>query len=372
MARILFCTTSYPPEARGGAERQAKLQAEELVRRGHRVTVVCHAFGRRRCTMINGVRIVRLPGAEGSRLPTLTYGLVLAAYLATQIRYFDIVHVHLASFHVHIAAFFAMIFRRPLYLKLGTGGERGDIAWLQPRARFTRLFGLRRANRIQAISREIFDEAVGLGIAQDKVLRIANGYDQATFRPFEGSKERLRQELDLPEDRTIVLFTGRFIVQKGLIDLLEVWPAVTREAVLVLVGAAPSREYAVQGLKPTEDVIVRGWTEEIEDYLHAADIFVLPSYSEGMSNSLIEAMACGLAVISTRVGAAEEMIEDGRSGLIVAPGDRAGLAEALNRLIASPELRASMGRLAAETTAARYSISGVADAIEAAYGDLRS
>jgi glycosyltransferase involved in cell wall biosynthesis len=369
--RILFCTTSYPPEARGGSERQARLQAEELARRGHSVTVVCHGYDGRRTTTIEGVRVERLAGASGSRIPNLSYGVMLAAYLGTHAHQFDLIHVHLASFHVHIAALFALVSRRPLYLKLGTGGEQGDIAWLQPRARVTRMFGLRRANRIQAISDEIYEELRGIGIPESRIARIPNGYNERIFHQLKGNKSPLREKLGLPLDKTVVLFTGRFIVQKGILDLMQAWPSIeTDDAVLVLVGAAPRRDYAVKGLASSGNVIVRGWTEDIEEYLQAADVLVLPSYSEGMSNSLLEAMACGLAVISTRVGAAPEMVEDGRSGILIAPGDPPALAAAMLRLTGDAELRASLGHKAAATVKERYSIASVIDRIEAAYEEL--
>ena len=116
-----------------------------------------------------------------------------------------------------------------------------------------------------------------------------------------------------------------------------------------------------------ESIVIRGWSHEVDDYYAAADIFVLPSQREGMSNALLEAMASGLAVISTTVGAAEEMIEDGGRGLLVPPRDVEALRVALMRLLSNAELRKSCGEAAARYVEETFAIARVIDRIEAAY-----
>jgi glycosyltransferase involved in cell wall biosynthesis len=117
----------------------------------------------------------------------------------------------------------------------------------------------------------------------------------------------------------------------------------------------------------TDHVTVRGWTSQPELLYRAADVFVQPSHVEGMSNALLEAMACGLPVVATTVGAAPQMIEDGVDGLLVPPGDSDALGKALERLLEDADLRQAMGRRAGESVRSRYSISDVADRIEARY-----
>jgi glycosyltransferase involved in cell wall biosynthesis len=99
----------------------------------------------------------------------------------------------------------------------------------------------------------------------------------------------------------------------------------------------------------------------------ASDIFVLPSRSEGMSNSLLRAMSEGLAVIATRVGAAEEMIDDGEEGLLIPVDDARALATAMRTLVTDGALRSAMGAAARRKVEAEYSIGSVVERIEAEY-----
>jgi glycosyltransferase involved in cell wall biosynthesis len=87
-------------------------------------------------------------------------------------------------------------------------------------------------------------------------------------------------------------------------------------------------------------------TNRVVDWLRRMDIFVLPSRSEALSNSLMEAMACGCAVVASRVGGNVELVETGRTGLLFASGDAAQLRDALELLIRTPALRAKLGAAA--------------------------
>ncbi|GAC1513647.1 MAG: hypothetical protein NVS2B16_19000 [Chloroflexota bacterium] len=131
---------------------------------------------------------------------------------------------------------------------------------------------------------------------------------------------------------------------------------------LVIVGGTKTVEPFDVGLGDS-NVLVRPWSPAIELYYRAADIFVLPSLVEGMSNALLEAMACGLACVATRVGAAESMINHGRTGLLVGPNDPTELRAALERLVHGPAERLRIGAAAASTIADQYAIDRVVAAI---------
>ena len=161
-----------------------------------------------------------------------------------------------------------------------------------------------------------------------------------------------------------------FATYKGILDLLDAWKALDRHgARLVLVGEE-ALDAPLGELPLAPDVIVRGWSSRVLDYMRCCDVFVLPSRAEGMSNALLEAMACGAAPIATRVGAAPEMIEDGENGILINPGDVAGLGGAIEALIRDEASRHRMAANAARTTAERYGIGRVVDRIEAAYDQI--
>jgi glycosyltransferase involved in cell wall biosynthesis len=103
-----------------------------------------------------------------------------------------------------------------------------------------------------------------------------------------------------------------------------------------------------------------GWVDDVLVYLQAADLFVLPSRAEGLSNALLEAMAAGLPVVATRVGGTADVIISGENGLLVPPEDASALAEALTSLFQNTARKEELGCAARRTVETRYAISSVA------------
>ena len=284
------------------------------------------------------------------------------------------VHVHIADARADVAALVCRLRRRPVYVKVGAGGPRGEIGEQGIISRLTHHYGLRHAACVQALSDEIQAQLVGLRLDPARIAAIPNGFDPAVFRPASDSERTaLRRTLGLPEDRPIVLYVGRFARSKGLADLLVAWSRVAArfDAECVLCGFVPYNDpYPIpDGI---DRVTVRGWTSHPELLYRAADIFVQPSHVEGMSNALLEAMACGLPAVATTTGAAPQMVDDGVDGLLVPPGDPDALAGALVRLLGNADLRHTMGGRASDQVHSRYSMSAVVDQIEARYAVVTS
>jgi L-malate glycosyltransferase len=363
---ILFCTLAYFPGITGGAERQARLQAEELVRRGHDVTVVCARTDGLDSATINGVRIVRLRRIERRRLFRLSYMVRLLLWLARNGARYDLVHVHLANLQADIAVAAAHRRGQPAYVKVACGGAVGEVRRFAPMARATRWYGLRHADRIQVISEEIRSELAAIGVSSARMVSIPNGIDLDEFHPLApAEKRRLRAELELPGEATIVLFVGRVVQYKGIRDLLGAWESVRdRDANLVVVGAT-----ADEPLEAPADVVVRGWARSPLRYLQAADVFVHPSHADGMSNAVLEAMACGCAVVATAHGATRGFLTAEHDALLVPVSDPAALAGAICRVVDDHALRE---RLAANAhaSAQRYDLARVVARIETEYQTL--
>jgi glycosyltransferase involved in cell wall biosynthesis len=370
--RILFCTLNYFPAPTGGAEHQAQLQAEELARRGHEVHVVCPRWPGGVAGEINGVRVHRLFSITRRPFRHASYLASLAVYLVLNLRRFDLIHVHLANLQADLAAVISRVLGRPLYVKVAAGGKFGDVQRMGRVAWLTRHFGLRHADRVQVLSEEIAAELRGIGVEPRRLLHIPNGLDVDRFRPADDTEKReARRQLSLPEDGVVVLFVGRLSTQKGVHDLYHVWQTAKPAATLVLVGSRHTVG-AMDELPPTPKVIVRDFTPRVVDYYHAADVFVLPSYAEGMSNAMLEAMSCGLPAVATRIGAADEMVQEGRNGFLMRPGDRDKLAVSLNALIDDEVLRTEFSQRAAAAIREQYSERAVVDRIVAAYDDMLS
>lgn len=157
-----------------------------------------------------------------------------------------------------------------------------------------------------------------------------------------------------------VVYVGRLHPEKGVDDLVAAFAEVRRQvptATLLLIGDGPMRER----LRAQKDaaglgrsVLMPGEKAELAAAFSDAACVVLPSRAEGLSYVLLEAMASGVPVIATAVGATPELIEDGRTGLLVAPGDRAALVRAILSLLRDPSRGAALGASARETVRTRY------------------
>ncbi|OGO53651.1 MAG: hypothetical protein A2V84_06935 [Chloroflexi bacterium RBG_16_70_13] len=370
--RILFCTLGYEPGPVGGAERQARLQAEELVRRGHTVEVVTPRSPGTRSGRTDGVIVHRLRRIERRPLRTITYLPVLFAWLVLNVRRFDLVHVHLANLQADVAGIVTGLRRVPLYIKIATGGPKGEIARMRKVAWATRYVGIRSARRLQAISAEIEADVASLGVPTERLIRIPNGLNASAYHPVPvETRAALRDELGLPHGDVLYLYAGRFARYKGVLDLLEAWRqmATSTPATLILVGE-PALDAPVGDLPKPAHTIIRSWTPRIAAYYQACDVYVHPSHADGMPNVVLEAMACGMAVIATRVAAVPTMIEDGRTGMLVDIGNVEQLRAAIKTLAADPAARARLGAAASEHVAATYPIARVVDRIEEAYEDI--
>ena len=369
--RVLFCTLDYFPGVAGGAEHQARLQAESLTKLGHRVVVVCPGRHLPRRDCINHVHVRRLRFVDRRRFRKLTYYLSLIPFLLNNARRFDVVHVHLANVQADIIVTLCNLLGTPVYVKCACGGTVGEIARGNTHfAKVTRWYGLRHAAAVQALSREIETEVRSVGTPADRIVRIPNGVDLGHFAPATPDERyQARDQLSLTQKELIFLFVGRFATYKGLDDLRAAWDHIALPgAVLVLVGepGKSALDRPAAPIEPTETIIVRGWTTHVKRYLNAADVYVHPTHGDGMSNSLLEAMASGLAIIATRLGSTAELLANERDALLVDPASPDQLAGAIRRLAGDDGLRIRLSANAVETSR-QFEVGKVAEQIESAY-----
>lgn len=368
--RLLYCTLAYGPGARGGAERQAQLLAEQFAKLGHSVQVVCPRTPRIATGVINGVRVTTLPFIDRRPFKTVTFATVLGGFLALRIRRFDIVHVHLAFIQSDVACLVARIARVPVWVKLAASGPFGELGRARKIAWLTRWIGVRWATRVQALSPEIAAELLEVGVSPSQIVALPNAVDTRRFTPASDvDRAPLRRRLELPADSVIAMYAGRLAKHKGIPELLTAWQHLgPKNACLLIVGSRATMD-AVSAIPADPSVCVREWSDRVEDYYRAADLFILPSHVEGMSNALLEAMACGLPAIASTVGAASELIRPDVNGLLVEPSSPVDLEQALNRLLSDSELRNRLGS-AARNTSLQYSIDAVAPRLLANYEEM--
>lgn len=220
-------------------------------------------------------------------------------------------------------------------------------------------------HRFIAVSRDLGDWLVHtVAISRDKVTQIYNGVDYDRFLPSEDSGRPVDSFLSralppdfLPVKEAVVIGTvGRLAAVKnqalllhaihGLLQRAPHWKDCLR---CIIVGDGPERpvlERLMADLALQPYVWLAGDRDDIPDWLRNFDIFVLPSLGEGISNTVLEAMASGLPVIATDVGGNPELVESEVTGLLVPSGDHDRLAEAIGRLVNDPQLRLAMGQAA--------------------------
>jgi glycosyltransferase involved in cell wall biosynthesis len=213
------------------------------------------------------------------------------------------------------------------------------------------------------------------GIDRGRIVVIPTAVDAERFSPGAASVE-IRARLGVGAGEPLLVAVGRLDKLKGydtLVDAFRIVGSRRRDVRLVIVGEGPERraiEARVAGAGLADSVHLVGAAGDVVSYLRAADLFVLASDTEGMPGAALEAMAVGLPVVATAVGGTPEVIVDGETGLLVAPGDPAALASAVIRLLDRRDLAARLGRSARERVVERYSISRALDLTEAMYAGL--
>jgi len=208
-------------------------------------------------------------------------------------------------------------------------------------------------------------------VDRSKCVTVVNGIDaQRLVRP--GARERVRAALGLTEEQPVIVMVARFKAPKTpevLVEAMAMLAPDYPDAVCLLVGDGPDEELILTQIRQQSlerRVRLLGRRDDVPDLLNAADVFVLSSYSEGMSVSVLEAMAAGCAIVASRVGGMEELIDHGRGGLLVPPRDPLALAAALRQLLADRAARRAMGNAARARILEQFDLSTHVSKTEAA------
>ncbi len=199
-----------------------------------------------------------------------------------------------------------------------------------------------------------------LKIRPTKIRIIPNGVKDEYFRIKYDAREKERMGLD--KGIPVVLSVGRFDKLKGHQILVESAIALLTKGLqfyLVIVGAGPTQDELSQLIERKgflQYIIFPGKTDNVIKYLKIADIFTLATFSEGLPNVILEAMAAGLPVITTSIPANRELIENGKEGILVPAGDPSAFAEAMKRMVEKYEEAKKMGKRGAKKVKEQFSI----------------
>ncbi len=232
----------------------------------------------------------------------------------------------------------------------------------------------RLADRVITVSEGSRRTFLARGYPAEQFICIHNGIEPP--RRHTGRDAATRQSLQVPPTAPLLLTVARMTPQKGHDVLLDASPALLArypEAVLAWVGDGPERErleQRAQALGVGHSVRFLGQRDDVPALMTAADLFVLPSRFEGHPLVVLEALACGLAVVGTRVCGLEEAVAHGETGLLIDPERPEELVDAVAELLAAPERRAQMGQAGQRLVHERFHARHMARATAALYDEL--
>ena len=344
--RVLILISSYYPDI-GGHEVFAREITRRLVRDGNGVDVITghvvdtipgevevksHQF-----EVIDGANVYRL---DQSVFPPLFFlRAVRQLVKLDKLHNYNVIHSVGEGIYSQVSTMGKLIRRKPHLITIqggilqrGFSNRLGDRL-LKPRVRWS----LRKADAVHAISRNLARAAKGLGVRN--VTIIPNGIDEAIFKPRD--KRALRQKYGFSPNEKIIVCVSRLIPRKRVDSVIRATDHLAQEVPelrLIAIGDGSQRqelEELITELDIQHRVELKGWLpqHEIPDYLSLADVFVSPPDFEGLGIVFIEALACGVPVIGSSVGGIPDIIEDGKNGILVPPGDVDKLAQAIKKVL---------------------------------------
>lgn len=372
--RVAMIIHAYSPYI-GGAEQQLAALAPLLKGKGIDVHVLTRRRpGLKHTELIQNVPVHRL-AAYGPKPVASLFFTFHALSLLRRMRP-DVIHAHGILSPTTAAVIAKRLFGPPVVVKILLGGGRkGELTRLmQKPLGKTRLVIFRKdVDAFISISGEIDQELAQMGISPENRYYIPNGVDITRFRPATPEERQAqRRRLDLPAEAPIAIFAGRLERQKCVDHLMAVWPAVRAKIpnALLLIAGTGSQEKALQSLAG-EGIHFLGSVKDTVAYLQSADLFVLPSAAEGLSNALLEALACGLPAVATRVGGNPEVVIPDKTGLLVPPGDLPALQEALLSLLSDPVQCAYLGQQGREYVVHNYDLKLTVEKLFALYQTIQ-
>lgn len=377
MVGVVMLVNEFPPVQTGGAERQAERLSVYLKDNGWSIWVVTRRIkGLPARQEYLGLKIIRPLTIGIGKLKTITFVVGTLLSLWELRSSYEILHAHLSYGPAFAAVIAARFLGKRVIVKMGSGGEFGDVqisrGTFRGRLRLTML--RKWADIIIALDDSIYNEVLSVGIEPKRIRRISNGIDVGNFSPLQ-TRSEAKSKFELT-GKVVIIYVGRLVPQKSLPTLLTAFAKsllVCPNLHLLLVGDGPDRlalgdQVELLGIR--DHTTFLGNQKNVRSYLNAADLFVLPSSSEGISNALLEAMSAGLACMATNVGGNFNILDGGRCGILLPVGDIAGWSTALIDLGKDLEKRHVLGIAAQKYVYSHFDFSVVGSLYENLYHEL--
>ncbi|MBI3399371.1 MAG: glycosyltransferase family 4 protein [Deltaproteobacteria bacterium] len=375
----------------GGLGRQAQLLSERIADKGGKVLVITRKmYGVPVAHYSQKVKIIRIwtPWPRLSALEEIGFKNILIALIFSMgcayalfrnRKAYDVAHFHGARAALFFNIFFLKLLGKKVIAKVSAANHALEAGSLKnsfwPIGNILMRL-IKSVDIFIAISDEIYQGLLRDGIEYKRIIRIPNFIDVVNFRKADISQNGQLKDTYGLKDKVIVTYCGRLVRRKGVEFLLSAWQEVVKkrnDAVLLIIGDGPMRpvlESMAGELQIKDSAFFLGWQDTVSNFLGITDLFVQPSLQEGLANSLLEAMAFGLPIVATKIGGSEDVLQNGVNGLLVEPGDSAGLASAVLELMNNKNKASSLGEMALDTIQKKYRIDAVSSRYYEIYNQL--
>jgi len=358
-----------------------------LVKRGLEVHVITSKiYGEPDFQLLQGINVHRLP-TYFLRLFNTVYPVsprALSGILKVINNDIDLIHAHFGIFQTTFtSSLVKRIIRKPMVLTMhgqgvtarsSYGSKTLDFMWLINHNTVER-FTVSSADKIIALTEAEKTKAHKLGAKPENVFVIPNGVDIERFKPAKPSNDYYT-ELSLRREHKVVVFVGRLHSSHGVVLLLEAITRVVKthpESRFILVGDGPLRQYVSRFIKSRgldKYVRILGYREDIPQLLNIAHLFVYPALSVGMPLSVLEAMACEKLVMAFDIDGNQEIITNGKTGLLIQKFNASALASSITSTLSDIELFSGIGHSARKYVTTHFSQDMVTEKVISVYNKL--
>ena len=358
MNRVVLVSLKYPP-VYSGYGRQLESVTKNILNKSDDFNItVLTAYKESRYSEDDGYRVIDLLDKYDDKNSKTVFPFSIAVFkwLVANKNNYDIIHCVKAGPEAMACNMASKLLDKKLIVKVAqdelSDREIDSARGLKRQTRLLRHRMIKNADFFIAISEEIEQNIKNRTGKKTKIVRIPNGVDTSQFTPAdENEKRALRDALGFSSEEVILLYTGAINKRKGVDDLLSALEEYNSKVHLKVVLCGPvledlKLEEKMQKINNMGNVFIdyRGKVSNVSEFMKAADIFILPSYSEGLPNVLLEACASGLPAVATDIGGSRDLLIDGKNGYLVRTSQPSEIREKITLLAENKTDRITMGK----------------------------
>ncbi len=362
--------TCYPTY--GGSGIVATELGIELADRGHEIHFISYAIPMRLNKSLSNIQFHEVTVNTYPLFDHPPYALALASKMAevAETKGLDLLHCHYAIPH-SASAFLAKSMLHPRRLPVVTTLHGTDITLVGADRSYLPItrFSIDQSDGVTAVSRFLKEATVNVIGARNRIDVIYNFVNCDKYKP--SSNQQLKNHF-APNGEKILIHVSNFRAVKRPADVIEIFVRVQAElpAILLMVGDGPERsnaEWSAHKHGVEEKVHFLGKQDNIDEWIGLSDLFLLPSENESFGLVALEAMACEVPVVASRVGGLPEVVTEGLDGFLVEPRDVPTMAHRALEILSDESRRMEMGKHARETARARFCSTAIIPSYEAFY-----